>query len=108
MLSRLVGDRDSIPSTFLGVCAAYILTAILSISFSSPASALQTAPGSPCADKCTQNELSYANNTVCLDEAYKTGGGQQLRECTTCLLNSTVVDTASNISDVYWGLCKSG
>jgi len=108
MPSRLVGDKDSGPSTFAGVCAAYILTAVLSTTFSSPASALQTVPGSPCADQCTRNDLSYANNTVCLDEDYQTGSGQQFRECTTCLLNSTAVDTAANVSDVYWGLCKSG
>jgi len=108
MPSRLVGDKDSVSSTFLSVCAAYVLTAVLSISFSSPASALQTVPDSSCADTCTQNDLNYANSTVCLDDAYQTGAGQQFRECTTCLLNSTAVDTANNISDVYWGLCKSG
>lgn len=108
MPSRLVGGKDNLLSTALHVCAAYVLTAILSISFSDTASALQTVPGSQCADLCTQNDLNYANNTVCLDEDYQTGGGQQFRECTTCLLNSTAVDTASNISDVYWGLCKSG
>ena len=108
MPSRLVGDKDSASSTIFTVCAAYVLTAILAISFSSPASALQTVPGSSCADICARDNLNYANNTVCLDDAYQTGSGQQFRECTTCLLNSTAVDTANNISDVYWGLCESG
>ena len=106
MPSRFNCDKDSGLSAVFGVCAAYALTVILSISFSSPALALQTVPGSPCAETCTRDDLSYANNTVCLDEDYKTGGGRQFRECTTCLLNSTAVDDAGNVSDVYWGLCK--
>lgn len=104
MPSRLVGSKDSISSTFMGVCAAYILTAILSISLSTPVSALRTVPGSPCEKTCTDNNLNLANNTVCLDNNYKDGSGKQFRDCTTCLLNSTAVDTAANISDVYWGL----
>ena len=107
MSFRAVGDKNGISSTVLGVCAAYVLTIVLSISFSTPASALRTVPGSPCADTCTRNELNYANNTVCFDEDYQTGGGRQFRECTTCLLNSTAIDAAANISDVHWGLCKN-
>lgn len=106
MPSRLVGGKDSISSTLMGVCTAYILTVILSISLSKPVSALRTVPGSPCQKTCTDNNLNFANDTVCLDNSYKDGNGKQFRECTTCLLNSTAVDTAANISDVYWGLCK--
>lgn len=105
MPSRSLGDKDSISSVFLGVCGAYVLTAILSISFTTPASALQSVPGSPCADACSG--VTYANNTVCLDDEYLNGGkGTQFRECTTCLLNSTAIDSSANVSDVYWGLCK--
>lgn len=107
MPSRVVGDKGSFSSTLVGVCAAYALTIILSVSFSTPASALQTVPGSPCAATCSEGDLNYANNTVCLDEDYKSGAGKQFRDCTTCLLNSTAVEPNSNISDVYWGLCKS-
>lgn len=107
------GDRGGSSSSLLsstsmlGVCAAYVLTAVLSISFATPASALRTVPGSPCEETCTQDNLNFENNTVCLDEDYKSGNGQGFRECTTCLLNSTAVDNTANTSDVYWGLCKS-
>ena len=62
--------------------------------------------GSSCAEACSAQDLNYANDTVCLDEDYRSGRGQLFRECTTCLLNSTAVDTAQNVSDVYWGLCE--
>ncbi|KAK5091347.1 hypothetical protein LTR05_001530 [Lithohypha guttulata] len=101
---RPCADRDGLSSTFLSLSAATILTVLLSLSLSTPASALQTVPDSPCAEICTRGDVNLANGTVCLDDAFKTGAGHQFRECTTCLLNSTAVDTPSNISDVYWGL----
>lgn len=103
---RSRGPRDALSSTAWGLCVAYLLTVILSISFPTPVSALHTVPGSPCESTCNYNNLNFANDTVCLDTDYQNGDGRQFRECTTCLLNSTAVDTASNISDVYWGLCK--
>lgn len=105
MLSRLIGDKDGLSNAAMGVCAVHVLTAILSISFASPASALQTVQGSPCESICTDNDLNFANDTVCLDDDYKNGRGQQFRECTTCLLNSTKIDSSANVSDVEWGLC---
>lgn len=101
------GYHDALFSTFMGVCAAHVLTALLCLSFSTPTSALQTVPGSPCESICTSDDLNFANDTVCLDASYQSGEGQQFRECTSCLLNSTAVDRANNISDVYWGLCKT-
>lgn len=106
-LPRAGGDQDRLSYDFLGKCAGYILIILLGLTSITPAGALQTVPGSPCADTCSQNNLNYANDTVCLDAAFQTGGGQDFRQCTTCLLNSTAVDTANNISDVYWGLCES-
>lgn len=104
MRPRAVGDQDRLSSTFFSVAAAYALTLVLSISCAAPTSALQTVPRSPCADICSSNDLNLANDTVCLDDDYQTGEGQQFRQCTTCLLNSTAVDSTTNISDVYWGL----
>lgn len=107
MRSRVVGDRDAFglnSAAIFSVCAAYVLTAVLSISFANPAAALQTVADSPCRQICTDNDLNFSNDTVCLDADYENGGGRQFRECTTCLLNSTAVDTAANVSDVEWGL----
>lgn len=108
LFSRSARQQDalSVSSTFFGLCAAYVLTALLSISLATPTSALQTVPGSPCESTC--DNLNFANDTVCLDRLFEEGEGSQFRECTTCLLNSTAVDRSTNISDVYWGLCKSG
>ena len=106
MPARLMGDKDGLSRTVFGICAAYVLTAILSISLSTPVSALETVPGSPCASICSRDGLDFANDTVCLDEDYESGRGQNFRDCTTCLLNSTAVDNAKNVSYVNWGLCE--
>jgi hypothetical protein len=81
-----------------------ILLAILtSIPISS---AFQTVPGSDCADRCADGNID--EDAVCLDAQYRTSeGGRRVESCTSCLLNSTAVDTASNTTDVEWGLCTT-
>lgn len=102
-------DKDVMSSTVVGVVATYLLTAILSISLSTPAAALQFVPGSPCEPLCSSanDGLTYQNDTICLDADYRKEPGSRVRDCTTCLLNSTAVDQSNNVSDVQWGLCKS-
>lgn len=70
------------------------------------ASAFQFVPDSPCEPVCQDGNLS--EDAVCLDDSYRnTENGTRIQECVGCLLNSTAVDTASNQTDVEWGLCRS-
>ena len=62
-------------------------------------------PG-PCSDVCSGNTLEEA--VVCLDKDYTdSADGKSFHDCVACELGSTAVDTATNQTDVEWGLCTS-
>ncbi|RMZ75537.1 hypothetical protein DV738_g5403, partial [Chaetothyriales sp. CBS 135597] len=65
--------------------------------------AFQYVPGSSCQSICANGSLDA--DAVCLDAEFNsTAGGRRVRSCVGCLLNSTAVDTATNETDVEFGL----
>jgi hypothetical protein len=68
-------------------------------------SALQSVPGSPCEAVCS-DAGTLEDDVVCLDASYQSlASGRGFQKCVACQLNSTAVDTASNETDVEFGLC---
>lgn len=68
------------------------------------ATAFQIVPGSGCEAQCREGHVD--EDAVCLDAEYRSDpGGRRIETCVSCLLNSTAVDTANNVTDVEWGLC---
>lgn len=83
---------------------------------STVATALQVAPGSPCASVCqdrTDGDANDANGSttsakdiVCEDPDYdsRTVKGMKFKECTQCLQSSRY--TSGEETDLMWYLCK--
>ncbi|KAJ5731316.1 uncharacterized protein N7483_005824 [Penicillium malachiteum] len=87
---------------------ATTLVAVLLSSFIPSVSALRVASGSSCTDVCSK--WGSATNTTaseisCLDTSYNsTTKGEDFKDCISCELNSTYVDSATGETDVNWGL----
>ena len=75
----------------------------------SPALALESVAGSPCAPICdAEAEGALKDDVVCLDGQYSsTSRGRNFKDCIACQLNSTAVDTTNNVTDVDWAFCQS-
>ncbi|KIV94195.1 hypothetical protein PV10_01984 [Exophiala mesophila] len=84
--------------------AAVCLVLCLLTTLVRPATALQTVPGSPCQSTCARAG-NLQDNVVCLDADYgESETGRLYRECVSCQLNSTAIDTGKNETDVEFAL----
>lgn len=89
----------------LATAAVYLALCLLS-TFLRPATALQTVPGSPCQSTCDRAG-NLEDSVVCLDVDYvDTEAGSLYRECVSCQLNSTAIDTGKNETDVEFALSR--
>ncbi|KAJ9605112.1 hypothetical protein H2200_010502 [Cladophialophora chaetospira] len=92
-------DRSATSAAPRYVALLYLLTAFLRVTY-----ALQSVPGSPCDSVCA-DAGTLEEDVVCLDANYQSlDNGRAFQKCVACQLNSTAVDTASNETDVGWGL----
>lgn len=102
------GRRSQSTRTTVAATKHLILPYILGFAMlSQRATGLQYVPGSKCASVCGDSAAgTLEDDVVCLDAQYGTRPGSFLRDCISCELNSTAVDSTNNITDVQWGLCK--
>ena len=90
----------------LATAAVYLVLCLLT-TLVRPATALQTVPGSPCQSTCAQAG-NLQDNVVCLDADYgESETGRLYRECVSCQLNSTAIDTGKNETDVEFALSRN-
>ncbi|RMD40465.1 hypothetical protein DV735_g4651, partial [Chaetothyriales sp. CBS 134920] len=94
--ARPRGLRCRQSSFFLHYLVAILASVHLSRAF-------QYVPGSGCQPVCSTGSLDA--DAVCLDAEFNsTAGGRRVRACVGCLLNSTAIDSATNETDVQFGL----
>ena len=88
-----------------------ILSVVVVISITQPASTLYVVPGSNCTPACSSALTAYKTNgtdIACHDRDYNgTVVGEAFQECITCEMSSQTVDSYTAQTDLGWALCKS-